>query len=275
MVSTRRSSLVSVILLSLALAGGLVGCMARPDPETAAAEGRSLAPIAVRAPGPLRMVGDAFTDVPLEPAQRRALTTMMDETSARHAAIGRAMHDAAELLAGQIEAGKIDRTAMRPRIDAITDAMARTQRPDREAIERVHAMLDIEQRQYLADAVEERVETASDVERLRDKWWLWKRELALTEAQQEAIAHDVIARVGWTWGWTWGHETPGHDMLQDFPEDDFSLDETAPPLDVHALVATRAGRVLDIVEAALPHLTKAQRATAARLIRARGDTDVP
>jgi hypothetical protein len=271
----RLPRLASLLVVSAALASASTGCSMRTDAEIAAAEGRTMQPIATRSAGPLRLVGEAFADVPLDPEQRRAVAALLEDVGARHAAVGGAMREAAAELAAQIDAGKLDRAALRPEIDGIADAMSKSQPLDRAAIERLHAMLDIEQRQMLADALEERIEIAGEGLKPWNKWEMWKRELVLTDEQRDAIAHDVIARIGWTWGWEWGHEPPAHDLLDQFPDDDFVLDEVAPPVDLHAVVATRSARALDIVEAALPHLTPSQRKTAARLIARRGDTDLP
>jgi hypothetical protein len=164
---------------------------------------------------------------------------------------------------------------MRPAIDSIADALAASQPADRAAIERLHGLLDIEQRQLFADLLEERASEARENGGLQAKWAVWKEELALTDEQRDAIVHDVIGRIGWGHHWGWGRDQPEHDFLEEFIEDDFVIDEVLRPIDFHAVAATRAEKVLDVVEAALPHLTPAQRKIAAKHLRETGDGDLP
>jgi hypothetical protein len=149
----RLVGLVATLTLVVPAASG---CAPPIDPQTAAAEGRSFAPIAVRAPGPASLVVDAFAEVPLDPAQRRAVATLAAETARRHAAVGQAMKEAASALASQIEVGKVDRGIMQTHVEAIAAAWVRSQPRDRDAIQDLHELLDIEQRQLLADAIEDR-----------------------------------------------------------------------------------------------------------------------
>jgi hypothetical protein len=125
--------LASVSLLALSVAAvGCGGSTADTSPQTAQSAA-TLAPVGAQTHGPVRLVGEALGDVPLRPDQRTELEKLASDAEARHQATLSARKDIVDAVAAQVEAGKIDRAALQPKIDAAADAWAKVQGDDRAA----------------------------------------------------------------------------------------------------------------------------------------------
>ena len=176
-----------VLSTILAVAAGSVSCGAASTPP-ASQVGATRAPVAPSAHGQIKVLGEALGDVPLTQPQRSEIDRLAQDAEARHAAVAAARRDLETALADQIEAGRLDRAALAPKIDAIVVSAQATQPPDRAAFERLHAILDSDQRTAFANAFEARVhermgEGGGPIKHMKE----WAEELKLTDDQRSQI----------------------------------------------------------------------------------------
>jgi Spy/CpxP family protein refolding chaperone len=267
-----RRTLVSLVI---ALAPAAVGCAATvsSEPPTTAETATTRAPVAVTAHGPVKFFGEALGDVPLTASQRTALEQMATDAEARHAAMRAARQDLMTTLAAQIEAGTIDRTALQPKLAAITAAAQASQPADRAAFEQLHAVLTPDQRTAFVDAVAARVQQRKS--EFMDKGGLHQiaQQLQLTDDQKAQIKAAVMQKMQAAGGkgeheWR-GAKHQGEAVMAAFKQDTFVLDQVAPAKDVGQQVGRATDRILGIAEIALPILTPAQRTLAAQKLRER------
>lgn len=267
--------------LSLALAASSLGCTATVGPEgtaTATPEATAArAPVAQSVHGPLKVVADALGDVPLTAAQRATVEKMATDTETRHAAARAAHKDLMLAVAGQVQAGAIDRTALAPKLAAIVSAMQAAQPADRAAFEQLHALLSPDQRVAFVDAMEARAGERKGAMHDKHPLQQWAADLQLTDDQKTQIHAAMKQR--WQAA---GHDGPGgpmaehhqqgKQMLAAFTKDRFVMDEVSPPKDVAAHAQHMADHMLGLAEVALPILTPQQRALAAQKLRDRADS---
>jgi Spy/CpxP family protein refolding chaperone len=283
----------SVVSLSIPLLLGVPslacgGSVSAEQPATAAAA-TSRAPVAQSAHGPVKLIGDALGDVPLTTPQRAELEQLATDAEARHASARAAGKDMMIALAGQVEAGAIDRGAIKAKVDAIAAALSAAQPADRAGFQKLHDILQPDQRVAFVDAFEARAkerfagggEAGPAAKGGSGKGMMrqWALDLALTDAQKEQIKAALEQRRPEA-GAEGGHG-PAHPMmeaakrarnlLEAFKQDRFVLDEVAPPRDVGRMAARASERFVGLAEAALPILTPQQRTIAAQKIRERAD----
>lgn len=262
-----RARVLSIVLAAVALSGA--GCGASIDPvESAEGAGATKAPVAVDAKGPVKLLGQAFAEVALSAEQRAEIEKLAAEAAARHEPIAARKRELAEAVAAQIEAGRIDRAALAPKIRALSTAWQSAQAGDRPAIQRVHALLDADQRDALVDAIEDRVRAKLHERPMRQRMKEWVTDLKLSDDQVDRIKDSIKAR----WhqhgdGGPADFRNPlqrGKDALEAFRDDDFDVGEKVPVLDP---AGAGGDRLIGVVETVLPILTPEQRALAARKIR--------
>ena len=150
-----RSFVVAVSLASVAaLSVVAVGCGGSVEQPQTQASAASKAPVAPQAHGVVRLIGDALGEVALRPDQRTELEKLAVVADPRHAAMAAGKKDLMLAVADQVEMGAIDRNALQPKIDRIVADLEKGRPDDSAALARVHAILDPEQRNAFADALE-------------------------------------------------------------------------------------------------------------------------
>ncbi|HEY6458710.1 MAG TPA: Spy/CpxP family protein refolding chaperone, partial [Polyangiaceae bacterium] len=232
--------------------------------------------------GPLKMMGDALGDVPLTASQRAAVESLATDAETRHAAARAAHKDLALAIAGQVQAGAIDRAALQPKIDAVVAAMKAAQPGDRAGLEQLHAILTPDQRTAFVDAVRARVSQHMGAGSMHEHHGLkqWATDLGLSDEQRAQIkdglkqhfeamqAKRAADHDGAAWGEAKEH---GHAVMEAFKGDRFVMNEVAPPHDVAQMSQKMTDHLLGIAEVALPILTPQQRTLAAQKLRDRAE----
>jgi Spy/CpxP family protein refolding chaperone len=268
-----------LVPLAITLVAPVLGCSGAvaTEPPATADTATTRAPVAQSAHGPLKVLGDALGDVPLTASQRGVIEKMATDAEARHAGAQSARRELVLAVAAQIEAGKIDRAALQPKIDALVAAMQTVQPTDRAAFEQLHAILTPDQRTAFVDAVEARA--AGRAAQMRDKHPLaqWAADLGLSEEQRAQIKDAMKGR--WQAA---GHQRPGDagagaqergaKLMNAFKQDRFVMDEAAPPLDLAQHAQKASERMLGLADASLGVLTPPQRALAAQKLRDRAES---
>ena len=240
---------------------------AEAGPAVAAAQGVSEDPTEVAHFGLLR---EALDKVSLRADQKAQIDQLAAAAKARHEGV-RAAHAALRgAIADQILAGKIDRAALKPQIDALLASVDQTRPDDRQALVQLHDLLDAKQRGELVDAVESSFKSRMQEHHGRGGPQKWAADLNLTGAQREQIkaaVHDQFQQNGGAMREQWrGAHEQGRRLLQSFREEKFTLDGAAP-LFGRDKIEHGVDRMLDLATVALPILTPEQRAIAAQKVR--------
>ena len=227
--------------------------------------------------GGQRMFERALDELELRPEQQRAVDELKAEADKRHAPVKAAKRELMDAAADQIEAGKIDRCALDPQIEKVATAKGQAHPGDRAAFEKLHTILDKDQRTKFVELLKqgwERRQQAHDPTKLADKM---ARELGLTEEQKGKVQQILtgLQQVSEALGTHEQHAEKWSRILEAFKGDRFVLDEIAPAEDVAAMMKRKMEGHIWAAEALLPVLTKDQRAVLAEKLRgkARGHTE--
>ena len=270
---------LSVVLMAGSLSMAACGGSVAEQPQTAQSA-VSKAPIAQDAHGPVKMIGTALGDVPLRAEQRTEIEKLATDAEARHATGRQARKDLMEAVALQVEAGKVDRAALQPKVDAVAAEMEKSRDADRASFERLHAILDANQRVAFVNALEAKVHEkmgghADHTNKSgRGGMKQWAEDLKLTDDQKKQIFAAFHEKMkdhhgDHAHGDHEGGKERGAKVMEAFKTDHFVMNEVAPKVDMKAAANKMSDRMLGMVETALPILTPEQRTLAAQKIRAR------
>ncbi|NOU29026.1 MAG: hypothetical protein HOO96_14080 [Polyangiaceae bacterium] len=113
-----------------------------------------MAPVGQGAEGPVRLVADAVSAVPLTAAQRTEVEALISAANTRHKSMGGSHATIATLLADQVEKGTIDKKAFEPIFSAEKASQDKNIAEDRAALTRLHALLTPDQRAKFVDALQ-------------------------------------------------------------------------------------------------------------------------
>ena len=267
----KRSNLLRLAaVVSFAISAGALGCAgtAESGPAATAQSAATKAPVAAHAQGAqVRLVGEALGEVELRPDQRATIEQLASDADTRHGATKQAHVDLANALAAQIEAGKIDRAALQPKIDAAAEAWKTSRPADRAALEKLHAVLDANQRSAFVDALAEKLHGKGDERGGREHFMKLADDLKLTADQKSQIGGILRDQMKAHHGdFNAGH-AKGKAMMDAFKGDHFVIDEVSPADDIHAKANEMSGHILGVVEQILPILTPEQRIIAAAKVR--------
>jgi Spy/CpxP family protein refolding chaperone len=244
-------------------------------PPTSAEAATTRAPVAQSTHGPLKLVGDALGDVPLTAGQRAQIEQLASDTDTRHAEARTARQDLMSALADQVQSGSLDRSALKPKIDALAAALAKAQPADRASFEQLHAILSADQRTAFVDAVEARIAEHKGKAAESHPLKQWAEDLKLSadqRAQIKAVLHDRFAKAARSGepehAWMEGFHH-GQKVLAAFKQDRFVMDEVAPARDLSLAASKMSDHFLGLAESVLPLLTAEQRSILAAKIRER------
>ncbi len=274
-----RSVLFSVSLSGLSIAAVACGGTVEHAPQTSA--GLTKAPVGANTHGFVKVFGEALGEVPLRPEQRAEIEKLATEADARHAPTAEGRKELMLAFADQVEKGTIDKAALQPKIDRVTADFEKIRAEDRAALNKLHAILDAEQRGAFVDALESRMKGKhGEHSRGRMEGFGKLKQLAedlkLTDAQKSQIrdalrdAHEHGREHGKGHG-PWKGRGHGKHPLEAFRGESFDLDKVAPQHDAdkaRPMGAFGVERMSAMAEKILPILTPEQRKIAADKLRA-------
>jgi len=220
----------------------------------------------------MNFVREALAKVTLRPDQQPVVDQLGKDATARHEVIKTARVALRNAIADQVQAGKIDRAALKPQTDALLAAIDQSRPADRAAMVRLHDILDKNQRGQFVDALQAQFHDRMHGGRPgMGHARQWASDLNLTDAQRDQIRAAVKSkfegqREQMKDQWKATREQ-GHQMLESFRQDQFTLDANSPELFGRDKIAGGVGKMIDFAEAAVPMLTPEQRAIAAQKIR--------
>lgn len=275
---------------ALSLSVSAVGCgSASTEPNTQAGTGTSTtdgtatkAAVAVNSHGMVKLVGNALSEVPLRADQRTTIEKLASDAETRHQSMVTARTALANAIATQVEAGKVDETALQPQIDAVVAAWDQSRPADRAAFQQLHDLLDATQRQAFVDAFHAQMKAKhADHEGHHGhgaKLEEWATALNLTDAQKDQIKSSMQAEfaahsqdfAGKMADMKAAHEQRKH-ALDNFAADSFKVDDALPaPGDTKQKAQEMSSHMIRFVQVVLPTLTADQRKLAADKIRTKG-----
>jgi len=270
----RSHRFASSFALVTVLAGvPLLGC-GGAQTSTASQPGAVRAPVAPNANADIKIFTDALGDVPLTQPQRAEVERLAADADGRHADVTAARKGLELALADQVDAGRIDRAALQPKIDALVAAVQHTQGPDRTALEQLHTLLDPDQRVAFANALDSRLHERMGEVRHGQRMREWADALKLTEDQRGKI-REMLKEQGEK-----NHPmqaakdgmSRGAKILGAFKSDRFVFDEVAPAQDLRERVTGAVDRFLGLATQVLPVLTPEQRTAASQRLRSKADS---
>jgi len=300
-----RSFVVAVALCAGSLAA--VGCGGSVEQPQTQASAASKAPIAQNTHGVVKMFGAALGEVALRPDQRVELEKLATAADARHASMADGKKDLMLAVADQIEKGSIDKSALQPKIDRIIADLEKGRPEDTAALARVHAILDPDQRNAFADALEQKFKgghhgrhggkgkhgegekgeagnhaSEGGPSQGRGGMHAMKQlaeDLKLTDDQKSQIK-DALKSAHEGHSFREMHEkmSQGKKALDSFRSDKFDPNAAAPaPEQLRARAAIGSSRVIGVAEKVLPILSPDQRKIAAEKLRgmANAGIDLP
>lgn len=295
-----RTLLFAVSLSALTVGSlAVTGCGGSVEQPQTQASAVTKAPIAPQTHGVVKVFGDALGEVALRPDQRTELEKLAVAAEQRHLAMADGKKDLMLAVADQLEKGSIDRAALQPKIDRIVADLEKGRPEDTASLARVHAILDPEQRNAFADALEAK---------FKGKHGGWKHgggddkgkdgpkgeageqgagpdhaggpkgmhglmqlaaDLNLTDDQKSQIK-DVLkaGREGHSFREMYDRMSEGKKVLESFRSDKFDANVATPaPEKLRERAAIGTSRALGVAEKILPILTPDQRKIAAEKLR--------
>jgi Spy/CpxP family protein refolding chaperone len=273
MIRSHRFARSLVLLVAVAGVPAL-GCGGAQTAGATSQPGAVRAPVAPNANADIKIFTDALSDVPLTPPQRSEVDKLASDADGRHGAIASARKGLELAIADQVDAGKIDRAALQPKIDAVVAAVQQTQVPDRAAFERLHAILDPDQRVAFVNALEAQIGARMGEMRHGKRMREWADALKLSDDQRSRIREMLKQHVEETHPMQAAEHGAerGAKILGAFKSDRFVFDEVAPAQDLHERVAGATDRFLGLAVQVLPLLTPEQRTAASQRLRSKADS---
>jgi Spy/CpxP family protein refolding chaperone len=207
------------------------------------------------------LLGQALKLDSLTPEQRTAVGQLVEQRRAARVPVREADARVLTALAQGVEQASVDPQALAPALNAEDHAAAAQTAVERDALNRLHALLTPAQRSQLVDRIEAE-HSRKDAGGDREPRGAWGGKLGLTPEQKTQIAASLHAG-GQSEGGTKGaHEGEPRQALEGFRGDSF---------DASGLVRVehRGERAEKLAEAMVPVLTPAQRGEFAKHLRAR------
>ncbi|MBX3214891.1 MAG: Spy/CpxP family protein refolding chaperone [Labilithrix sp.] len=221
--------------------------------------------------GARKVFEKALADVELRPEQEEAVSKLKSEAKERRAPLREAKRGLMLAVADQIEKGKIDRCGLKDEIQKVASATADARPGDRAALEKLHSILDPDQRTRFVDALKKHWEEhkkSYEAGAMTDKL---SRELDLTDEQKDKVRQILsgLKEIAEAEPAHEEHRAKWSRILEAFKGEHFELDEVAPSKDVAEKTTKRIEAHLWAAEAVLPVLTDKQRGELADKLRSK------
>jgi len=218
------------------------------------------------------LVGAALKLDSLTPAQRSAIEQLAQTRRTAEVPVRQADAQVLTVLAQQVEQAAINRAALAPSVTARESAAVAARNVDLDTVQKLHDLLTPAQRGQLVDGIEAHFqghgEAGNGGHGHGDRLGMIAKKLGLTDQQKAQIASNYRAERQ-AEGDTGQHPDfhgAGKAWLEAFRSDAFNASASAPN---GTMMDRRANRMEDLLTAAVPVLTPAQRAEVASHLRAR------
>ncbi|MBX3260806.1 MAG: Spy/CpxP family protein refolding chaperone [Labilithrix sp.] len=253
-----------------------IGVLAAPLSASAdeAAPSEEVGSSAATHSGARKVFDKALADVELRPDQEEAVKELKSEAKERRAPLKEAKRELVLAVADQIEKGKIDRCELKDEIEKVASATAKARPGDRAAMEKLHSILDHDQRGRFVDALKKHWEEhkkSYEAGAMTDKL---ARELDLNDEQKDKVRQILsgLKEIAEAEPAHEEHRAMWSRILEAFKGDHFDLDEVAPSKDVAEKTTKRIEARLWAGEALLPVLNDEQRGKLADKLRSKAQS---
>lgn len=222
------------------------------------------------------LVGAALKLDSLTPAQRTAIEQLVQTRKTAEVPVRQADAQVLTVLAQQVEQASIDRAALAPTVSARESAAVAARNVDLDTVQKLHDILTPAQRGQLVDGIEAKFQAhmgAGKHDGGADHEGRFEgiaKKLGITDAQKAQIMANLKAErqaEGATPGQHPDFKAAGKAWLDSFRGDSFNASASAS--NMPQMMDRRANHMEDILTAAVPVLTPAQRAEVASHLRAR------
>lgn len=217
------------------------------------------------------LVGAALKLDSLTPAQRTAIEQLVQTRRSAETPVRQADAQLLTALAQQVEQAAINRAALAPSVTARENAALAARTVDLDTVQKLHDLLTPAQRGQLVDGIEAHFQgQAGKGERGHgERLGMIAKKLGLTDQQKAQIAANFRAerQAEGDAGQHPDFRAAGKAWLDAFRGDAFNASASAP--NGAAMMERRANKMEDLLAAAVPVLTPAQRAELASHLRAR------
>jgi hypothetical protein len=211
----------------------------------------------------VRMIGDALAEVRLRPDQVTAVNKLHDQVLPLQDHADAMRSTLLLLLADQVSAGHVDDEALEPTLEATAVARETLIKGIRASLEQLHLILDDDQREDFADALESRMHEAVVAHSLDKKLDALSSELSLDDVQKREVkaALDQVATM------FRAARREMHQILEAFRGADFVLERILPERDILPKTRAHVEMLVETAESITDVLDTAQRAKYADHIR--------
>jgi Spy/CpxP family protein refolding chaperone len=220
------------------------------------------------------LVGAALKLDSLTPAQRTSIEQLAQTRRTAEVPVHQADAQVLTVLAQQVDQAAINRQALAPTVSARESAALSARTVDLDTVQKLHDLLTPAQRGQLVDAIEARGQGhaghgGADGGPGAGRFAGIAKKLGLTDQQKQQIASNLRAERGSN-GDAGPHpdfRAAGHAYLEAFRGDTFNASASAP--NMQPMMERHAGRIEDLLTAALPVLSPSQRSELSTHLRAR------
>jgi Spy/CpxP family protein refolding chaperone len=220
------------------------------------------------------LVGAALKLDSLTPAQRTAIEQLAQTRRTAEVPVRQADAQVLTVLAQQIEQASINRAALAPTVSARETAAVAARNVDLDTVQKLHDLLTPAQRGQLIDGIEAHFQGHADAGKGEGghgggHLGMIAKKLGLTDQQKAQIASNLRAerQAEGTPAQRPDFRGAGKAWLESFRGDAFSASASAA--NAPQMMEHRANRMEDLLTAAVPVLTPAQRSELATHLRAR------
>ena len=218
--------------------------------------------------GPARLLWRALRGVHISSEQREQIDKLRIAARTRHGSARVRADELAETLAAQVEGARVNRVSLRAPVDALVAEWKLTDPADRSDLERLHSILDAEQRERLTRMARAFLARRGQPRRLAARL---PADLELTVAQRARIRDALRRPAGRRAGLAMrAARARVARFLAAFKSAHFVVSEVEPPIDTRRLARAMSTRFARRLDAVLPVLTVGQRVLLARHIREGG-----
>lgn len=215
------------------------------------------------------LVGEALTLDSLTPAQRTAIEQLVQTRRTAEVPVRQADAQVLTILAQQVEQASINRQALAPTVQARETAAVAARTVDLDTMQKLHDLLTPAQRGQLVDAAEAHMHGHKGPHAGGEHLAKIAKDLGLTDQQKQQIASNFRTErtAEGDAGPHADHRGAGKAWMDSFRGDVFNASSAGPG--AKAGVEHRTERMEDLLTAAVPVLSPAQRAQLATHLRAR------
>lgn len=211
----------------------------------------------------------ALEDAELRPEQKAEVDKLRAEAKKRHEPAKKAKGEFMLAVADQIDTGKVDRCNLAPQVKALAKAKAATKPGDRDAMEKLHSIMDSTQRSRFVDSLRKQFDEAKEAHSTDAIIEKMGRDLKLSQDQKSSLREiiDGLKQIRDAEPGYKEHVARKMRILEAFKGEKFDIDEVAPLEDAEGYATKRIEARLWAAEAVLPVLNEEQRAMVAKKLR--------